>query len=208
MKNKVFSVALTGGIGCGKSFVLQVFADCGAVVASADSIARKLRELPDVADGIAGILGDEVRNAAGGVDTVKVADVIFCNEEAREKLEEYLHPLIRNAIKDFINSTAVLQGENKIAVIEVPLLFESGWMDDFDKTVAVWSADACIPDRISSRNWNMEEYSRRAALQLTAADKLAKADYGIINNGSARSVEKQCAELIKMWKAMEDSGND
>lgn len=205
MKKKTFMAALTGGIGCGKSFVLEMFARLGAVTVSADALARDLRNRPEVAARIADVFGPEVLtgDGTGGVDAAKIAGRVFSDPEARKLLEEIMHPLIRAGIREFAEKIPDA-GVMKISVVEVPLLFESGWENDFDCTVAVWSRESMISERMTARKWDAGELSRRAASQLSADAKLHKAQYGIINNGSAESVEKQCAELMDMWKTMEE----
>ena len=204
MRKNTISVALTGGIGCGKSFVLQVFAGCGATVVSADELARNIRRRPEVADRMADILGRDVLLTDGsGIDAARAADKIFNDPEIKRTIEELIHPLIRKEIKELVESISKEAGKH-VFVAEVPLLFESSWEDEFDCSVAVWSNSSVIPQRMMERKWSDEEYSRRANLQLTPEEKLQRAKYGIINNGSAESVAKQCAELMNIWTIMED----
>ncbi len=204
LRKKTFTAALTGGIGCGKSFVLQAFAECGAAVVSADAVAGDLRRKPEVIARFADILGKDVLLQDGsGIDTAAVADRIFSSPEAKIAVEELMHPLIRNEIRERAERIAG-EKEGCILVAEVPLLFESGWESDFDCTVAVWCREDMIPRRMEERSWNRNEYLRRAASQLSADTKLHKAQYGIINNGSAGAVVKQCAELMSIWSTMEE----
>ena len=88
----------------------------------------------------------------------------------------------------------------EITVTEVPLLFECGWQGDFDCTTAVWSDRKTALERIPCRNWDEAEYLRRAAAQLPAEKKLEMADFGLVNNGTAESLMRQCADLMAFWK--------
>ena len=164
----------------------------------------QLSFLLEVADRMADILGRDVLLTDGsGIDAARAADKIFNDPEIKRTIEELMHPLIRKEIKELVESLSKEAGKH-VFVAEVPLLFESSWEDEFDCSVAVWSNSSVIPQRMMERKWSDEEYSRRANLQLAPEEKLQRAKYGIINNGSAESVAKQCAELMNIWTIMED----
>ena len=196
LKKNPFHVALTGGIGCGKSLALQCFCRCGAAVFSADAIAAEVRDGESMSQKILDLFGDEVADGASGrIRPGVLAGKVFSDPGARAALEALLHPEIRRRIMEM---TAAADAE--ITVTEVPLLFECGWQGDFDCTTAVWSDRKTALERIPCRNWDEAEYLRRAAAQLPAEKKLEMADFGLVNNGTAESLMRQCADLMAFWK--------
>ena len=180
-------VALTGGIGCGKSAALQAFADLGLAVADADKICHKYYE---TTSGIDEIMQrwPSVIDANGQLDRQKLGNIVFRDEEALKVLESLIAPFLHEELMKIKNKEI-------ITIVEIPLLFEKGLNSWCDKSIAVWSPFALRRQRLAMRNWDHNECCRRERLQWTPEQKLYAADYGIINTGSLEMLRKQC-ELI------------
>jgi dephospho-CoA kinase len=182
-------IALTGGIGCGKSAALQAFAECGLEIADADKICH---EFYMQKEGIAKVSArwPQVLDPQGAIDRKKLGNIVFRSEDDLAFLENMVNPYLMNRLQELKNS-----GHN--VVVEVPLLFEKDLAGLFDKTVAVWSPFALRRERLATRNWDNAECCRRERMQWTPEKKLAAADYGIINCGTLETLQMQCSLLAR-----------
>ena len=130
-------VGLTGGIAAGKSEALAAFGRLGAATLSTDAVVHDLLEDPSVRDQLLERWGGEV--VPGGiVDRGRVGAIVFDSTEELAWLESLLHPLVGGRVVEWRNGLAP---EVELAVVEVPLLFETSMEDAFDATVAVIAAD-------------------------------------------------------------------
>ena len=127
MQNNL-KIAITGGIGSGKSTVASVISEQGYPVISCDAVYRKLLENESVVKLLAKEFGD-ITNC-GKLDRKKLADIVFCDEKRLQKLNEITHPLIMEEV------FKLMSGES-VAFCEVPLLFESGYEKYFDAVIVV-----------------------------------------------------------------------
>ncbi|HSH13491.1 MAG TPA: dephospho-CoA kinase [Desulfurivibrionaceae bacterium] len=198
-------LALTGGIGSGKSTVAELFRAHGALVISADQVSRELLE-----PGGAGFrklreeFGDLFITAAGQVDRGALRRAIFTDPVLRARVDALLHPLIRARIAEMVagadrqawpipTRTPVYRG----IVIEVPLLYEVGWQDDFGCVVVVGSAVAQSLDRLMARDRiSRSEAEAALAAQLPMREKVARADLVIDNQGDLSATALQVARVI------------
>lgn len=204
----VLKIALTGPIGSGKSMVADLFRAQGARVVDADRIARDLLEPSEPGwRALREEFGDSFFNADRSVDRQKLRETIFRDPAIRKKVDSLLHPLIRTAInescpkaietdQDFSNQGAA----PPLTVVEVPLLYEVGWQDDFDLVIVVTADQELCLHRVMER----DGVDRAAALaafsaQMSPAGKVGMADYVIDNSGdieaTARQVKKLYAKL-------------
>lgn len=176
-------VALTGGIGTGKSYVARQLAAAGVPVVDADRLARDV-----VAPGtpalaaVAERFGAEVVDEHGALRRAALAAVVFGDAKARRDLEAIVHPAVRRRIDEFF---AARPADTPFAVADIPLLFETGRAADFDAVIVA----ACPPElqvsRVMARDGATEaEVRQRMATQLPIADKVARADYVIDTSGS------------------------
>lgn len=175
-------IGLTGSILSGKSTALHYFAKQGAATFSCDEIVRELYANLRVVKAIEQLLGT--------TDKTKVAALIFKNKAQREALEKLLHPLIFKALKKRITQSA-----KRIVVVEVPLLFETGWDQYTDLNIAVLADPKTLPARLKGRNLTVQEYKRRLAHQFTDAEKATRADVVFWHASKAqlkKSVERFC----------------
>ena len=180
-------IALTGGIGCGKSAALEMFAKCGFICDDADKICHGFYAR---SEGIEAICRrwPQALDKSGNVDRKVLANIVFRDDEALAYLENLIRPYLQQKLAEYRKNTA-------LTMIEVPLLFEKNMQHEFDKTISVWSPFYLRRERLAKRNWDHAECSRRERLQWSSEQKLAAADYGIINSGSLEMLFWQCRLL-------------
>ncbi len=183
-------VGLTGGMGCGKSFVLSCFAALGWTVADADSITRHLLETDaDVALGLRSLFGESVLDAEGRPDRAAIARRVFGDAAALRALEALLHPRVRAEWQRMADAAT------GPVIVEIPLLFENKLEKLFDLNVCVTASQTTQIERLAGRGFDKSDALARIARQLPLREKELRADYVISNNGSAQSVMAQVADL-------------
>jgi dephospho-CoA kinase len=186
-------VALTGGIGSGKSSVGRMLASRGAVVVDADVLARAVVEpgTPGLASVVAAF-GPQVLAADGRLDRARLAQVVFGDPEARGRLEAIVHPLVEaEAAERF---AAAPQGA--MLVYEIPLLAETGRGEEFAAVVVVDAPDDVRVSRLVARGMSEREARERMAAQATREQRLAVADLVIVNEGTLSDLEQAVTELL------------
>lgn len=183
-------IGLTGGIAAGKSEALAAFGRLGAATISSDAVVHELLEREPLLPRLVERWGEEV--APGGeVDRNRIGSIVFAEPDELKWLEAQIHPLVGERIGSWLGS---LSGETEFAVVEVPLLFESEMEGVFDATVAVVASDPVRRDRAESRGHALVD--EREARQLAQADKAARADHVIENDGSVEELERQLSSLL------------
>jgi len=193
-------IGLTGGIAAGKTEALNAFQRLGAETISTDEIVHELLRTPDVRDRLVERWGEEV--APGGeVDRAKVAQLVFERPEELAWLESQLHPLVGSRVVEWAGG---LPADAALAVVEVPLLFESGMDGLFDAVVCVVASDELRRDRESGRD--LAALEGRSGRQLSQAEKAERATHVINNDGTLAELEAQIAALIRELR--EDQGTD
>jgi dephospho-CoA kinase len=198
-------VGLTGNYGMGKSTVLSMFRKFGVITLDSDKIVESLLLEKDVHEKIRELLGDEVFDNSGSLDKKKIADLVFKNSKLRNFLEEILHPLIFKKIKDFIDK---INEKDKVVVVEVPLLYERGYKDRFDRAITVHTKEAVALDRLEKNGVNKDEAILRLRAQLPIEEKVKQADFVIDNNGTTEETMAQ-VEMVykKLLREVEDGDN-
>ncbi|HEY8501067.1 MAG TPA: dephospho-CoA kinase, partial [Solirubrobacterales bacterium] len=126
-------IGLTGGIAAGKSEALAAFGRLGAATLSSDAVVHELLESEELRDRLVARRGPEVA-PEGAIDRAKIGEIVFADPAQLSWLEEQIHPLVKARTAAWLLS---LPAETEVAVVEVPLLFESGMESVFDHTVAV-----------------------------------------------------------------------
>ncbi len=186
-------IGLTGAAGCGKSTVLKIFQEFGWKAIDADAICASLHSDPQ--SGIHPLLrerwGDDVIAPDGTTEKRKVAEIVFADEIERKWLEQTVHPFIGREREKLLASFS----ENDRVMFDIPLLFECGWENQVEKTIAVWAPADVQMKRLLERGWSREHAEFRISSQLPASRKLELADYGIINNAGLGQLRKQCEIL-------------
>jgi len=185
-------IGVTGGIGAGKTTVLSEFERLGYCTLDADDVVHRLYEpgMP-VYEAVAARWGVGVIQADGSLDRAAVAGRVFGDPAELSWLNSLIHPLVRGAFRDLSERT------DGPLFCGVPLLFEVGWQDDMDATVAVWCDLLTQRRRLHDRGWSDEDIRRRLGCQMSMDEKLSRADVGIINTGSRLLLAEQCEWAIK-----------
>lgn len=182
-------VGLTGGVAAGKSAAMAAFESEGAAVFSTDLAAHLALGLPEVRNQLIERWGEDVV-VDGDLDRNRIARIVFEDAGELEWLEGILHPRVRDQVAEW---RAELDPSTEIAVIEVPLLFESGLEGTFDATVAIVADDEVRDARLAERGHAGNE--GRESRQLTQAEKAERSAYVIHNNGS---LEELCAAVTDL----------
>ncbi|MGA2208892.1 MAG: dephospho-CoA kinase [Acidimicrobiales bacterium] len=181
----MIAVGLTGGIGSGKSTVAGLLVERGAVLVDADRLAREVVE-PGT-DGLARVVerfGRDVLLGDGNLDRAKVASIVFADEAALKDLNAIVHPAVGILMAERITA---LEPTDKIVVLDIPLLVEGGARDRFP-VAGILVVDAPVElavDRlVASRGMDRADAERRVAAQASRAQRLASADFVILNVGT------------------------
>jgi dephospho-CoA kinase len=188
-------VALTGGIGAGKSAVAQNFAELGALVIDADQLARIAIERGS--DGFAEVLlrfGDEIV-LNGDIDRKKLAEIVFSNEEARKDLEAIIHPRVQAMLAEAIADL----DHDDILIYEIPLLAETNAAEKFDYVITVESDLELRKERLLKRGLYISQIEKRMAAQASEESRTALADTVIRNDGDEDSLLRQVENL---WESV------
>lgn len=184
-------IGLTGGIAAGKSEALAAFERLGAATISSDGIVHELLDNEPMLSALTGRWGSEV--AAGGtVDRSKVGEIVFADPAELAWLEERIHPLVGGRIASWLET---LTAGTRVAVIEVPLLFETEMEGLFDATVTVHTSDGVRHARAEARGHTLVE--EREARQLEQAEKARRADHVVQNDGTIEELEMKLSALIE-----------
>ena len=183
-------VGLTGGIGAGKSEALEALERLGAATLSTDAVTHELLAGDDVRDLLVERLGPEV--APGGrVDRSAVAARVFGDDEQTKWLEGLLWPRVGERVARFRESVE----DAPAAVVEVPLLFESGMEQVFDKTIVVVADEQIRAERAGARGHELVE--ARTARQLSQDEKARRADFVVRNDGDLAELEAKLSEVLE-----------
>jgi dephospho-CoA kinase len=184
-------VGLTGAVAAGKSEALAAFARLGAATLSSDAVTHELLGTPRVRQQLVERWGDMVLQD-GQVDRARVGAIVFGRPDELAWLEALLHPLVGERIVEWRQS---LPAETPVAVVEVPLLFETGMEGVFDATIAIVADEGTRVERAGARG--TLDLSSRAARQLSQAEKAARATHVVANDGSVDELEAALAELLE-----------
>lgn len=189
--------ALTGSIGTGKSAVAGMLAGMGAHIIDTDLIAREVVEpgRPALAD-IAEYFGREVINADGTLNREKLRDLIIRDPEKRAKLNAVTHPRINAIVMERILSFGRLN-DGMPVIIDVPLLYESGWDRFFPETILVYAPVPVQVERLMARDrLDRATAELTIAAQMSIEDKKGRARFVIDNSGSLENTKKLVEALF------------
>ena len=190
-------VALTGGIATGKSHVLDQFRRRGVPCLDADELAHGVTSAgTEATQAIAARFGAGILAADGAVDRKKMGPIVFADAAARHDLEAIVHPAVYRAIAAGLRAFELVGGA-PLALVDVPLLYETGHASDFDRVIAT----ACPPDlqikRLIDRGMSEREAQQRLAAQMPAIEKASRADFMIRTDGSLEETDKQVDEIYR-----------
>jgi dephospho-CoA kinase len=194
----MLKVALTGGIATGKSHVLERFRRRGVPCLDADALAHGVEAAgTEATHAIAARFGDGVLAKDGSVDRTKLGPIVFADSAARSDLEAIVHPAVYRAITAGLRAFE-LTGNPRLAVVDVPLLFESGRASDFDTVIATVCRPDIQLDRLIARGMSGEDARRRLAAQLPAAEKAMRANHVIDTSGTFEETDAQVDRLLQI----------
>jgi dephospho-CoA kinase len=189
-------VALTGGIGSGKSTVGQIFQDLGAIVTDSDQLARDVVERGTTGfDQIIAAFGDEVLKN-GDLNRAALADLVFKDPAKRKQLEQITHPLIRKAFAKIVESA----NGDSIVVNQIPLLVESNHDYKFDHVITVSASEAVRIERLLKRGMNLTQIQQRLQAQSNDAQREKISDSIIRNDNSQADL---LSEVEKVWELLQ-----
>jgi len=177
------AVAITGGIGAGKSEALKAFARHGAATVSSDEIVHHLLRRADVRDAVVERMGNGIVAPDGEIDRGALATVVFNDREALAWLEELLHPLVAAEYLEWRDQLAALPDAPAVSVTEVPLLYESGGDARFDKVVVITA-----PKKLRRARSSVVVDDRESRF-IDDREKVARADYSYQNMGSIEELD-------------------
>jgi len=186
------AVAITGGIGAGKSEALDAFRRHGAATVSSDEIVhRLLREDEDVRGQLIERFGRGILDDIGQIDRGAIAERVFGNPEQLEWLERLLHPRVTQEYLDWREQLGRLRNPPQVAVTEVPLLYEVGGEKRFDKVVLITA-----PVEVRAERSEVDAEPREARL-ISDAEKAKRADFVYVNDGTLQELDQFVAGVMQ-----------
>lgn len=189
----MIKVALTGGIGSGKSAAGDFFEDLGAVVVDADQLARDVIERgTDGFDELVATFGDEILTN-GILDRSKLGQIVFADPDARKILEGIIHPRVAEAFDEIIEDSP----DDAVIIYQIPILVETKGQDRFDYVITV---EASLENRISRlKNRGLKGYEIEARMKVQATDeeRAAIADLVFNNDGDMDQLLRQVENIYE-----------
>jgi len=188
-------VALTGGIGSGKSTVGEIFSQLGAIVIDSDQLARDVLERGSTGfDEVVAKFGDEILKN-GEIDRQLLASVVFRDPKKRSELEQVTHPLIRKAFAEVVARSE----SNSIIINQIPLLVESNHDYKFDHVITISATEAIRTQRLLKRGLEADQIKQRMQAQATDQMRESIADSVITNEADEQNLSEQ-VEII--WEQL------
>jgi dephospho-CoA kinase len=184
------AVAITGGIGAGKSEALAAFARHGAATVSSDEIVHHLLRRDDVKATLVSRLGNGIVAPGGEIDRGALGTVVFNDPDALQWLESLLHPLVSAEYLQWRADVAALPNAPSVTVTEVPLLYETGGQERFDKVVVITA-----PTKLR-RARSVVATEDREGRFLPDSEKVKLADYTYKNIGSIEELDAFVASVM------------
>ena len=190
----MLKVALTGGIGSGKSTVADFLDELGAYVIDSDQLARDVveRGTPGY-EAVLAAFGDGIL-ADGEIDRAKLAEIVFKDATARATLESIIHPLVRDAAEKMVKSLPA----DAVVINQIPLLVETDGAKRFDFVITVSADEDIRRRRLIERGMKDYEITKRLAAQVNDAAREAIAHSVIRNNGSIDELRQVVEELWRL----------
>lgn len=197
-------IGLIGGIGAGKSAIAAAMARRGGSLIDADRVGHEVLELAEVKAGLLERWGPETQKADGSANRRAIARIVFSDRSELRKLESLVFPHIGRRIEELIAASRS-DDAARFVVLDAAVMLEAGWSHVCDRIVYVDAPRETRLARLASRSgWTPEEVAAREAAQLPAAEKMAKADAVIVNDGSAERLQVQVDELLARWGLLTD----
>jgi dephospho-CoA kinase len=184
-------VGLTGGIGAGKSEALNAFERAGAATLASDGIVHELLRTAEVRARLVERWGDDMLGPDGEIDRSRVAGIVFERPEELQWLEAELHPRVAERV---VSWRAQLSPKESVAVVEVPLLFETRMEGLFDAVICIVAPDDLREKRAAAIG--LPGLVGRSGRQLSQAEKAERATHVVVNDGTLADLEARIAELV------------
>ncbi len=186
-------IGVTGGIGTGKSTVCAMFQDCGGRLIDTDRIVHwEMAHNPEMIQRIARAFGPGVLRDRR-VDRSRLADIVFKEETKRRLLESIIHPVVWAHIQGRMRQEGA---KEDCWILDIPLLFETGWQRRMDATVVVTASERTQVQRARQRlRLSEEEVRRRLQAQMPLEEKVRLADFVIDNSGSLEETRRQVKQI-------------
>lgn len=204
----MLSVGLTGSVASGKSTVARIWAEAGVPVVSADRLSRQAVEAGS--EGLSEVVeafGSAILAEDGTLDRAALRERVFRDEEARRRLEEILHPRIRELRESWLDEQRRSGAE--LVVSEIPLLFEVGLETSFDVTVVVDApADLRLRRLMASRDLEEDEARRIMEAQMEDAVKRELADFVLRNDAGLQDLRVRALTLLDLLQARASDGSE
>lgn len=192
----MYRIGLTGGVGCGKSTVSSYMASLGIPIIDGDKLAREaVQPGSEAMESIRKTFGSDVFLPDGNLDRLKMADIVFSNEEKRQALNGIIHPYIWKRTEEQL--LAAQRDGKHLAVLDMPLLLEIGWQL---RAEGVWVVKVPLEEQIARviarDHATREEALARIRNQMPTANKLSYADVVIDNSKSIEETQRQVREAL------------
>ena len=189
----MFSVALTGGIGSGKSTVADILEDLGALVIDSDLLAREVIERgTNGYDQVVARFGDSILRD-GEIDRSALGNIVFSDVAARKDLEGIIHPLVRERAEKIASRAG-----DRVVVNQIPLLFETKGSERFDFVISVEADEEIRKERLRERGLKDYEINKRMAAQASDIQRASIADVVITNNGT---IDDLTRKIEALWES-------
>lgn len=191
-------LALTGGIGSGKSTVAEFFADHGATIIDADAISRELMEPGQpVLDEVAAAFGQHLLDETGRLDRQALAKIVFNDDDARQQLNGIVHPAVRAESARLREAALATDPQHAVIIEDIPLLIETGQAQQFDGVIVVIADYQTRLQRlVDVRGMDVTDAKSRIAAQATDEQRRAVADWCIDNSGT---LDETRAQVATVW---------
>ena len=190
----MLKVALTGGIGSGKSAVAEMLEECGAIVLDSDQLAREVIERGSAGyEAVLAEFGDSILTD-GDIERAKLAELVFQDEALRKKLEGIIHPLVRDAAESVMRKAPL----DSVVINQIPLLVETNGAKRFDYVITVSASEQTRRSRLLERGLKDYEITKRMQAQVDDAAREAISHTVLKNEGSIDELQRTVEEL---WRS-------
>ncbi len=190
------SVAVTGGVGCGKSEVGRILAELGVAVLDADVLAHEfLKHDSAVREAVLQLCGREVLDADGELNRRAIGAQVFADTGKRLALEAILHPRIWSRIRSWREELRASQASAAL----IPLLYEAGLTEGWDAIWCIATSDEVVNGRLRDRGWSIEQIEQRRRAQWPIDEKIKRADVVIRNDGSREALKEN---VLECWTTL------
>lgn len=188
-------LGITGGIACGKTETGRILSSEGFKVLDSDFLAHELMgKGRPVYAAVVDRFGEAILAEDGEIDRAKLGEKVFSDPQAREALNQLVHPAVIETATDWIKECREAQED---AVVLVPLLFEAGWTEGWDAVICVTAPEVQVFQRLEKRGLSKVEAMKRIAAQMPLTEKGARAGFVIQNDGTLETLRSRIKDLVE-----------